>query len=63
VPAPPHGLLSLLALTWLTTLLTAAVWTLTGTGWGLLALALAGTLALVGAEYVVHDVPASRRRG
>lgn len=47
-----YGTLSLVALAWVTGLLTAGVWTLTGTGYGLVTLAVVGAVALAVADEV-----------
>ncbi|MCK9929442.1 hypothetical protein MXD62_20040 [Frankia sp. Mgl5] len=59
---PPHGLLSLAALLWLTGLLTAGVWVLAGIGWGLLAAAVVGAVALGLADEVTKPDTATNGR-
>ncbi len=63
IPTPHGGILSVLAVLWLTGLATAAVWYLTGVGYGLLTLAVVGSGALFAADEMIFGDESKRPGG
>ena len=62
IPTPRGGWLSVVAVLWLTGLATAAVWRLTGVGYGLLTLAVVGAVSLFAADEMIFGDASKRDR-
>ncbi len=63
IPTPHGGILSVLAVLWLTLFVTAAVWYLTGVGYALLAFGLIGAVSLVAADEMIFGSDSKRPGG